>query len=66
MKEHTKESRGNDFSAFLPVGLVFLVLGLPTGNFAFIGVGLFFLIAALSEEKQGSSENPTRQETKTS
>lgn len=42
----------NDNSAFIPVGLCFIVLTLTGQNPAFAGVGLVFVILGLSGRKK--------------
>lgn len=56
MPERKNESQNNDSSAFLPVAITFLVLGISTENFAFIGVSLFFFIVAISEGDESKAD----------
>lgn len=42
----------NDNTAFIPVGICFIVLALTGQSFAFAGVGLVFVILGLSGKKK--------------
>ncbi len=49
MQNRRNRSKSRDFSAFFAVAIPALVLGIKTGNPAFLGTGFTFLILALSE-----------------
>ncbi len=62
MANNKKESNGNDHSAFLPIGIALLVLGLTTANPAFMYMGFVFLIIALSQRKKESGGSESQQQ----
>jgi hypothetical protein len=51
MQNQRNPSKNRDFSAFFAAAIPLLVLGIKTGNPAFLGSGLTFLIFALSESR---------------
>ena len=56
MKNKKSQSESSDFSAFFPLGMTFLILGMTTMNPAFFGVGAYFLIVALANSKKDDQD----------
>lgn len=51
MQNRRDPSNKREFSAFFAAAIPALVLGITTGNPAFLGTGFVFLILALSESR---------------
>ena len=62
-----KNAQDNDMSAYLPIGMIFIVLGITT-NFVFFFIGMAFFILSLSGQNffnpSGRNEKGTTESSK--
>lgn len=68
-EEGEQDSNGGLLAAFLPIGMVFLILGLSSPNYGYLGIGIIFFCLALSgisgwsskkAETDGTGDAPSR------